>query len=293
MRIAKKSWNLSLDSLSDTMTNGVGILILILVAVTPASLLDAGRQEAADTENPPVTSEVSPVPLSAEELKAKIAEMRETLDRLRQQMKKAEEQRQARQSQWDKLRKSNQPKELRVPTLELAPEGLERMFFVCRRRCVYPLDMKEMREKLMQAIRQATGQATGQITVGRAERVAICDYVNKHDIGDKYFQFKLEDIGFDVLVKVLLRPACSGESAARIRSPRSGYAKAIDAADPSERFVQFVVWNDSFDVYAVAREIVDRRSGSEPLLANWLPMKADEELRYLLLNGSSRRPTVQ
>lgn len=37
MLIPKKSWNLSLDSLSDTMTNGVGILILMLLSVTAVS----------------------------------------------------------------------------------------------------------------------------------------------------------------------------------------------------------------------------------------------------------------
>lgn len=34
MPIPKKSWNLNLDSLTDTMTNGVGILILMLLSVT-------------------------------------------------------------------------------------------------------------------------------------------------------------------------------------------------------------------------------------------------------------------
>jgi uncharacterized protein YlxW (UPF0749 family) len=41
MLVPKRSWNLSLDSLSDTMTNGVGILILMLLAVTPASVQQA------------------------------------------------------------------------------------------------------------------------------------------------------------------------------------------------------------------------------------------------------------
>jgi multidrug efflux pump subunit AcrA (membrane-fusion protein) len=99
MLIPKKSWNLSLDSLSDTMTNGVGILILMLLSVTPASMRESGMPEE-------ITSDMM------RQAQARCAELESRQEELRRQ--------------WEALKADEEQKKAELESLQLQLQDLKR-----------------------------------------------------------------------------------------------------------------------------------------------------------------------
>jgi hypothetical protein len=91
MLIPKKSWNLSLDSLSDTMTNGVGILILILLSVAPVSIPNGSNvtwkeMHQAQAQRADLESHLSQLRHQWEKFKADEQQKQDELERLQIQL---------------------------------------------------------------------------------------------------------------------------------------------------------------------------------------------------------------
>jgi predicted nucleic acid-binding Zn-ribbon protein len=99
MSIPKKSWNLSLDSLSDTMTNGVGILILMLLSVTAVSPPNRNSQHSitwemmrqAQARCADLESHQSQLCQQWEKLKADKEQKQAELERLQAQLKELQQ----------------------------------------------------------------------------------------------------------------------------------------------------------------------------------------------------------
>jgi hypothetical protein len=133
----------------------------------------------------------------------------------------------------------------------------------------------------MAAMREVTGQRTGRISLNPQSAEKVASHFRNHDVGDKYFRLRLQDLGFALLMTTEPRDFNQGETPEQLQGSHSTYVRAIQSADPNAEFVKFFVWSDSFDTYLAAKEIAERRG----LRGNWIPMKKNEELTELLGSG--------
>lgn len=333
IRSRKKAFNLSLDSLLDTMTNVVGILIVIL-AVTQLSVGNAIRQIDRQGTHPDISEEalahareehqqiksllaqfqcewgqlktrekkirieleklkslltelrrfarMPHISLDQQQLKAEVATLKNRLGDLERQIKLAEQQLKANESKFAKLFASlPKPRELRVPTLQPAPENLRPLYFACRNDRVYPLNADLLSKRLKAAVEEATGKRGDRISLDAKDASNIEKYFEKHDVGDKYFRLKIENLGFVLLLRTEPRSLEQGETVKQFQRSNSVYKRAIQSANANDRFLKFLVWSDSFDTYLAAKEIAEQKG----LRGNWVPIQEHKELTHPLSGG--------
>jgi len=326
----------SLDSLLDTMTNVVGILV-ILLAVTQLGVSDAvNRIRGLDIELLDVSPET--LQMAAEEarklqellaelrvkadevstasfddlinlqrLKATIEELRrarqtrlqtaeldrekleQEIEKYRKQLKELKQQYVQREQELERIKAILQetpvppgppPKFVYLPNPRPAPKGAQRVYFICRNGRIAPLDLEHLREEAEKAARFAAGIRTPKQRPGpkpkvqkkkeEEKRVVDCDRIvtqfKRRIIGDRYWRIRLEmDKGRFFMSFEPGRD--QGESAERLKRPRSRFEQLVRRLDKRKYYARFLVWADSFDVYLEARRI----SQDLGLAAGWWP----------------------
>lgn len=331
MRRRKRQNGASLDSLLDTMTNVVGILV-ILLTVTQLGVRDAVERIADSDRIDPARIETSKeeyLALQAERLrltekanelrKAADADADEELRRLaflieglqhdvENLQEAAEEERLAKEKEFEQLRKQalaeldRQRKELEplerthaeqatelerlkallatiddqapvaakvitLPNPRPAPEGMEKVVFLCREGRVWPIDTRMLQSA---SVRQVAGiiQRRG---LGKNEKQGVDPDVllaefNKAKPSDQNFEAELFASGRVPKLR-LHRVEGSGETPQELKRSNSGYRRQLAYINPRGVYVRFIVWPDGFDAYLAARGITDK--DPRGVLAGW------------------------
>jgi len=342
----------SLDSLLDTMTNVVGILVIVL-AVTQLGVSDAvNRIRGLDIDVLDVTPEVleaakkeaQKLQQMLEEFRAKADDSAEqsfdqlvTLQRIRaaieelqkarehrqkaaaldrkkierqveqyrQEVKKLQQQYVEREQELERLKGILQqtpeppgppPKFVYLPNPRPAPKGAKPVLFICKNGRVAPFDLDELRKEAEKAGRFAAGLRTpkarrgttirkGRPAQGKPEqeekRVVDCEKVVAHFkrriVGDRHWRIKLRMEKGKLFM--LFEPGREkGETADRLKRPRSRFERFVRALDKEKFYGRFLVWSDSFDTYLEARRIAQEAG----LLAGWVPYDANYQYKVEL-----------
>jgi len=136
-------------------------------------------------------------------------------------------------------------------------------------------------EMIGQGLKLAVGK---EKELSQAEWKRAMDYFKHNDIGDKFIKLRLEMkyIAFE------FRPGTPGENHNELLSGQSPYESYLRTEiSPNDKWLKFYVWDDSFRIYTLARNIAERRG----FKTGWLPYDRKEELRLSVV-GTSQGPAV-
>jgi len=182
---------------------------------------------------------------------------------------------------------------LGTPILHEPPDGAERMLFECRRNRVVFLDENKIHEAIAACIEDYEEQQGKESEV--EEFPAMFE---AKDVGDEFYRigvevsqgFRFEDGDIYIIEYPVWiyepRKEEQGERMMELRRDDSDFVKIIRELDGKDHWVFFIVYEDSFEVFRMAREIA-RRQGLE---IGWHPKKNGEELRFSGRGGIGDEP---
>jgi hypothetical protein len=322
----RKSNGGSLDSLLDTMTNVVGILV-ILLTVTQLGVRDAVNR---------ITSDRTVDPEEYAELQAKLAEVFRTHEELRrrrdalrvdeeddedtelelrkvkknledakhnvnvlqetedEKRRRREEELRALVEEANRLMEEQKKKEkelvakvnavenelarlmalltdtpvqgplpakvVNLPNPRPAPEGKQRIQFLCREGRVMYIDIEGLQEKCQKRAEYLVRRkALNRDPTAGIDGKQLVDAFNRDStVRDRDFDIEMQVQGR--LPRLLLkRKENAGETAEQVKRSGSQFRRQIARTDPNKFYVQFLVWPDSFEAYLEARKLASQR----------------------------------
>jgi hypothetical protein len=265
MRRGRKGELGEYDSLTDTVTNVVGVLVIVL-AVTRVSL---GNRAPELRDAKAVAPAVRVLEKEKKAVDARLEEVRSELEARRSGSGVL--------STWS------------VPFPDPARvEGKELVAYYCQGSRVHPFRIPELTQVLNERARGVVGvQFLSELE--KHERVAR--YCRDHKVGD-------EDLRWSVVVtrheggRFSARAELSqcgpevGEDSVDLASNASAFRRSLANLDPRKQWIYFYAWDDSFDVYLEADRIA-RESG---FATGWIPYAGNE--RYgLVLTRPANTPS--
>jgi hypothetical protein len=306
----------NLDPLVDTLSNVVGILVIVVV-LTQIQLGDAlhrvaeldflrTRENRAREARPEESRALDlrrealmrrtdvgveeSIALAKQTLEALAAQPSKIaaknandLDRLTRKVAEAKSELEAAQRVRD--RRAQRAEELRVVPKRLVARlpdpqivtGRESWILVRYGR-VYLVDRQKLFDEGSRAIKKILADAQNGM-VRRDEWEAVARYLRKQDVGLGDFRWQLK-IGPQVQVELEWRTKDGGIELEDLESSEA-FQTWLASRSPDEDVITFQVWSDSFETYLGAREIVER----EGFHAGWRGHEADEDLEIGLRFG--------
>jgi hypothetical protein len=160
--------------------------------------------------------------------------------------------------------------EARLPDPRPPPRNAGQYVFFCRYGRVA---IGGTSSSLLAPLRKGTRAATnGAWEYGRTpdlvDRAAVVRYFRRNDVGTSAFRWHMVDNGItEFWAELHWRSERYGETLAELQAGRADFAREIARLDPSRTFLNFWVWEDSFDVYVRAREIAE----AQGFAVGWVP----------------------
>ncbi len=305
----------SLDSLLDTMTTVVGILIILLIVVQlgadsavkriveeqkkedvqlledlamrqfdqqRAALLGEKQilqQEAAANNQTAqkLLNEIAALEKRLSTLRSKapdLPKLKKDLQTLEQQLLAAQKEEQKKAAELKRLRaliaKAPKPtpaslsKDVNLPDPKPAPPGAKPFRFLCREGKIYPLDDLALRKRAENAI-NASGLKKNEH--GEYDGKKLAAHFAQKKPGDPHFTLKAQPGGDKLIRFTMQRRSTAGEDAAGLAKPNSAFQKTLASIKPTERYLQFEVFPDSFPTYLAARALATGKK----FPAGWKP----------------------
>ncbi len=314
----------SLDSLLDTMTNVVGILVILLV-VTQLNVADAVKRVLRAEQDIPVVSrrqlalaekkanqqeqEINQLLRQWNQKKKHLPELRRRLDetqqriaglqkqlseptepdkfkqkveklltqrkneinKLTEQIGKLDQQEDRIQTQLAEVAKvkAPPPKIVTLPNPRPAPKGARPVLFLCREGRLYHVSYDNVKKVVSAIVRHCFPNRSDK--TAPVDCKVLAEYFQNHNLGTNDFRYTVEPHWRGVQV-VLNRKRGGGETINRIQMPHSLFQRVLRHTDKDKRYVRFVVWPDSFELYVRARRVSDEYS----LAAGWVPTTRDK-----------------
>ena len=320
MKARRPHEGMNLDFLMDTLTNVVGILILVLVLnslnirqaverireMDPSQFGVSAEQleevEQRLAEQRALLRELGPETFGLEarqlqdqaELEAKQQELEERerelaeatpeeppaeLEAIEEQQVELEEElarvtaeRDEIQQRLEAMPTIEPPPEMivRLPNPRPAPPDSEPARFVCREGGVVLFEP----ERLLEDAKRLIGmRLRPQLARAGPEREVDCERLveeyNRQPATDRNFRTRLALENWRFFLYFELEEP--GENIERLSRHNSRYRQAIRRLPTQNQFAQFLVWEDSFDVYVAARHWCDQQD----VLAGWIPQTQD------------------
>ncbi len=349
MRRRRSSAMGSLDSLLDTMTNVVGILVILLVVtqlgvkdavsrISKSEQVDPAKLEAATAEAAKQAdaraeleqqlaalskpeSDVSSQDLAQLEAKVKqrreeltdvrrvlesrraeqeaktkelLAASRKTLGAIEQELKKLEQAFAMNADEIAKLKamlantpttKAPAAKVVHLPNPRPAPKGVQPLTFLCRDGKIYFVNtlLHQNRAVLWtnkEILRRRLGNPAKGVDCG-----PLFASFNSKKFRDRDLQLQLVSFG-RLPYLVFDRRESGGEATAKLSEPTSFFQRGMNQIDGKKYYLQFLVWNDSFETYLKARSLGEQKG----LLAGWQPMTTKDEYKVRLASNLRNGP---
>lgn len=315
MKKRKRDEGGSLDSLLDTMTTVVGILIILLIVVQLGAdsavkrIVEEQKQEDAQlledmamrqfdqqrsallAEKQRLQQQAAANNQTAQKLLNEIVALEKRLSTLRsqapdlpklnkdlqtlaQQLLAAQKEEDKKAAQLKRLRaliaKAPKPtpaslsKDVNLPDPKPAPPGAKPFRFLCREGKIYPLDDLKLRKLAENAV-NASGLKKNEH--GEYDGKKLAAHLAQKKAGDPHFTLKAQP-GADKLIRFTMqRRPNAGEDPEALAKPNSAYQKTLASLKPTERYLQFEVFPDSFQTYLAARALAARKN----FPAGWKP----------------------
>jgi len=209
-----------------------------------------------------------------------LEEHRKKVQEIKLQIAKAESELADLRAQLDNTpqRKVLQAKVVNLPNPRPAPEGAAPLTFICREGRIVFVDIQPAQFR-------ASRWTDSAIRRGRLDRNPVTgidckklfDKFNRERFRDRDFTLELIAQG-RIPFLVLKRRENFGETTDEILQASSRYQQGIKQVDHRKYYLQFLVWNDSFDTYLAAR----RLAAEQGLLAGWQPQTTTAEYKVRL-----------
>lgn len=173
---------------------------------------------------------------------------------------------------------------IRLPDPRPVPEGLDRVFFLCRGAAVHVIDLDALEEALLGGIQDATGAFERQITLERDDFPWIVNHFAKESVGDQGYRwvFDSPDPTRFLAELVPTEAVAPGDPEPSLGRGQTRFEARLDALDPRRQYVRFFVWPDSFDVYLTARRLAEDRG----LRVGWTEVRAERNLQFDVLRAA-------
>lgn len=292
----------SLDSLLDTLTNVVGILLIMMAlmqlsvgervaelrgidpAATPKRIESLRAEFAEMTKDvaslkhrlEAIQRNVSPVatsPIVAED-KAGMAVLQTAKSRhekltterasLANELLKLEEKKASLLARLDKTKPPPEPptKIIRLPNPREAPPGTSQVTFICRFGRIYLVEVDKQLRAANELIERAARIQPGRCDCAKA--VAAYQRIAPEADRSGGCRWSLVDLGKVPHLKVDPLPD-GGTATEEVARRNSLFQRQLRSFDPARAYLRFLVWPDSFETYLEARKATDRRR----YLAGW------------------------
>lgn len=311
----------NLDPLVDTLSNVVGILVIVVVlnqiqlgdALTRVAELDLLRlreervrasvpaqAEALDARRDAIVrrtdvdlaeaielaqetlASLAVLPASDEKRKGRsIESLDEALAASQRAIEARLETKEQRQRYAERLREV--PKQLvaRLPD-PVVVQGKEAWIFVRHGR-IYPADREKLLEQGSRAIdRILVGGGSRQLRQDEFE--AVSRYLRKRAVGAGNFRWALQTDPA-VRAELVWRSEDGGIEHADLAGD-PGFRSWLAQRDPEVDFIRFHVWSDSFEAYLAAREVVEAAG----FRAGWYGHEEEDDFELTIRFGPAQAP---
>ena len=324
MKKRKKSDLGSLDSLLDTMTTVVGILVILLIVVQLDVSETVERILVGDgADLPEVTAEqvaglradfdqkVEASAQAAEKIPVlrgllsnaefRIENVNSRLNTVERQLKKSTDTEAAMQELSVLMKKQqktisqmeqdlndreamlakmyakveSQPETplppsatIRLPDPKPAPDKAQPFYMLCVGNKLYPVDYRELNTAVLKGIEQSRAKKNDK---GEIDGKAVVEFFKRLPIGNRHFRVEATVVSYRLRF-VLHRKRTGGEDRNMIRADLSEFQKRCKSWDKSTRYLNYLVWPDSFSFYHSVRGISSRYN----IPTGWRPTERKE-----------------
>ena len=312
MKKRKKAEGGSLDSLLDTMTTVVGILIILLIVVqlgadsavkrivdekkeeNSEELMEMAMRQFEDQKNT-LLAEKKKLELSIvtksnldQKLIGEIANLEKKISLLQSSVpktignpntllvekNKVVDEKKKIEVKLKKIKgllaKAPKPpakslsKDVNLPDPKPAPPKATPFRFLCREGKIYPLDDLNLRKSADKAITQS-GIKPNKDKEYDGKKLAV--HFGQKKPGNAFFSLKAMPGGDKLIRFTMERRPNAGEDELALGKSGSAYMKTLASLKPTDRYLLFEVFPDSFSTYLAAREISSKRK----FPAGWKP----------------------
>jgi hypothetical protein len=309
---------MNLDSLMDTLTNVVGILLIILIFAVlggqeavkrirgfvdevseeqlaakaaesealrnlideqrrnwdeletrvPQNRLTLEQQQQLLAQLQADLAKLSSSQIDPAQLQAQLTERRQKALELEQSIREKEEMLaslKARLAETPAQGAGADTKVVNLPDPRPAPEGAQPVVFLCRHGRVFPVDTADL-QKAAAEVLLSSRQAV--VRNDRIDCKRLAEIFEKRFVGDRYVKLGVRMGGDGKPALVVNHRDDAGDTAETLVRRTSLYNQLLSRLDPQQQYVEFRVWNDSFDTYLAARNEAARHG----LTAGWTPL---------------------
>ena len=309
MKKRKKDAVGSLDSLLDTMTTVVGILIILLIVVQLGAdsavkrivdeknydeLIEMAMRQFEDQRNglleekkklelgmaaknkqdQQFVREIAKLEKKLSDLKASVPKSLGNSTVLQTEKKKVDDEKKKIEVKLRKIKgllaKAPKPsskslsKDVNLPDPKPAPPKATPFRFLCREGKIYPLDDSNLRKSADKAITQS-GIKPNKDREYDGKKLAA--HFGQKKPGNAFFSLKAIPGGDKLIRFTMERRPNMGEDELALSKSGSAYMKTLASLKPTDRYLLFEVFPDSFSTYLAAREISSKRK----FPAGWKP----------------------
>ena len=312
MKKRKKDQGGSLDSLLDTMTTVVGILIILLIVVqlgadsavnrivdekkekNSEELMEMAMRQFEDQRNgllkekkklelsiavknkqdQKLVGEIAKLEKKLSDLKSSVPKSLGDPTALQTEKKKVDDEKKKIEVKLKKIKgllaKAPKPsskslsKDVNLPDPKPAPPKATPFRFLCREGKIYPLDDSNLRKSADKAIAQS-GIKPNKDREYDGKKLAA--HFGQQKPGNAFFSLKAIPGGDKLIRFTMERRPNMGEGELALGKSGSAYMKTLASLKPTDRYLLFEVFPDSFSTYLAAREISSKRK----FPAGWKP----------------------
>jgi hypothetical protein len=173
---------------------------------------------------------------------------------------------------------------VRLPDPRPAPWGTTELSFFVRRGRIVWLDLERLKRLMNDGISSAHRDPRN---AGLSMGAILMRHFRNTYVGDGDFRWSMSDReGMGILARLEWQRMNAGETLADLRRPQSRFRERLASTNPRERFLDFHVWSDSYDVYLEARELAEQQG----FTVGWKPYEKDEEFEGWLATNVSKDP---
>lgn len=153
--------------------------------------------------------------------------------------------------------------------------GKTRSVFMCRNGRIFPLDIRGLEKVIAEQIGPMQSALQGQeLREAVVDHFELNEIGNDHVRVEFEEAAQLRPGG--TIVKTLRAEIAPlsvyvGETVTQIRDPRSSFRASLAELDQATNWIYFLVWDDSFEAYIEARRLADRAG----FAAGWKPFDRD------------------
>jgi hypothetical protein len=299
----------SLDSLLDTMTTVVGILIILLIVVQLGAdsavkrivdeknydeLIEMAMRQfedqrnglleekkklewgmaAKNKEDQQFVREIAKLEKKLSDLKSSVPKSLGDPTVLQTEKKKVDDEKKKIEVKLRKIKgllaKAPKPsskslsKDVNLPDPKPAPPKATPFRFLCREGKIYPLDDSNLRKSADKAIAQS-GIKPNKEREYDGKKLAA--HFGQKKPGNAFFSLTAIPGGDKLIRFTMERRPNVGEDELALGKSGSAYMKTLASLKPTDRYLLFEVFPDSFSTYLAAREISSKRK----FPAGWKP----------------------